>query len=111
MLDIGKHDTRRIFFIRLVCRIGWVAFGKSYLVLFVDIQSPKDSWSPPLLPVCPPTIPLWQIAIGIVQIVIGKEIFGGVGMNILNPALTARAFLFFAYPAEISGDKPGFVPR
>ncbi|NNJ70662.1 MAG: NADH:ubiquinone reductase (Na(+)-transporting) subunit B [Kiritimatiellales bacterium] len=52
-----------------------------------------------------PTIPLWQVAIGIsFGIVIGKEIFGGVGYNILNPALTARAFLFFAYPAQISGD-------
>ena len=54
----------------------------------------------------PPTIPLWQVAIGIAfGVVIGKEIFGGTGMNVLNPALTARAFLFFAYPAEISGDK------
>jgi Na+-transporting NADH:ubiquinone oxidoreductase subunit B len=53
----------------------------------------------------PPTIPLWQVAIGVsFGIVVGKEIFGGTGMNILNPALTARAFLFFAYPAEISGD-------
>ncbi len=56
--------------------------------------------------VLPPTIPLWQVAVGIsFGIVIGKEIFGGVGYNILNPALTARAFLFFAYPAQISGDK------
>ena len=54
----------------------------------------------------PPTIPLWQVAMGILfGVVIGKEIFGGTGMNILNPALTARAFCFFAYPAEISGDK------
>ncbi|MEM9558582.1 MAG: NADH:ubiquinone reductase (Na(+)-transporting) subunit B [Acidobacteriota bacterium] len=54
----------------------------------------------------PPTIPLWQVAVGIAfGVVVGKEIFGGTGMNILNPALTARAFLFFAYPAEISGDK------
>ena len=53
----------------------------------------------------PPTIPLWQVAVGIsFGVVIGKEIFGGVGYNILNPALTARAFLFFAYPAQISGD-------
>jgi Na+-transporting NADH:ubiquinone oxidoreductase subunit B len=52
----------------------------------------------------PPTIPLWQAALGILfGVIIGKEIFGGVGMNILNPALTARAFLFFAYPADISG--------
>ncbi|MEM7675313.1 MAG: NADH:ubiquinone reductase (Na(+)-transporting) subunit B [Myxococcota bacterium] len=53
----------------------------------------------------PATIPLWQVAIGIAfGIVIGKEIFGGTGMNFLNPALTARAFLFFAYPAYISGE-------
>ena len=55
--------------------------------------------------VLPPTIPLWQVAAGIsFGIVIGKEIFGGVGYNILNPALTGRAFLFFAYPMQISGD-------
>ncbi len=55
--------------------------------------------------ILPPTIPLWQVAIGIAfGVIVGKEIFGGTGMNILNPALTARAFLFFAYPAEISGD-------
>ncbi len=53
----------------------------------------------------PATIPLWQVAIGIVfGTVIGKEIFGGTGKNFLNPALTARAFLYFAYPGEISGD-------
>ncbi|MEZ4317504.1 MAG: NADH:ubiquinone reductase (Na(+)-transporting) subunit B [Myxococcota bacterium] len=52
----------------------------------------------------PPTIPLWMAAIGIIfGVVIGKEVFGGVGMNILNPALTARAFVFFTYPAVISG--------
>ncbi len=56
--------------------------------------------------ILPPTIPLWQVAIGTsFGVVIGKEVFGGVGMNILNPALTTRAFLFFAYPAQISGDK------
>ena len=61
-----------------------------------------------LLPlIVPATIPLWQIALGMTfGVVIGKEVFGGVGMNVLNPALCARAFLFFAYPAQISGDKP-----
>ena len=55
--------------------------------------------------ILPPTIPLWQVALGITfGVIIGKEIFGGTGMNIFNPALTARAFLF-AYPAQISGDK------
>jgi len=53
----------------------------------------------------PPTTPLWQAALGIsFGIVIGKEIFGGTGRNFLNPALTGRAFLFFAYPATMSGD-------
>jgi Na+-transporting NADH:ubiquinone oxidoreductase subunit B len=53
----------------------------------------------------PPDIPLWQVALGIsFGVVIGKEVFGGTGRNIFNPALTARAFLFFAYPAQISGD-------
>ena len=53
----------------------------------------------------PPSIPLWQVALGIsFGVVIGKEVFGGTGKNFLNPALTGRAFLFFAYPAQMSGD-------
>ena len=55
--------------------------------------------------ILPATVPLWQVALGITfGIVVGKEIFGGTGMNVLNPALTGRAFLFFAYPAQLSGD-------
>ena len=55
--------------------------------------------------ILPPAIPLWQVALGIsFGVVVGKEIFGGTGMNVLNPALVARAFVFFAYPAEMSGD-------
>lgn len=55
--------------------------------------------------ILPPTTPLWQAALGIsFGVVIAKEVFGGTGMNFVNPALAARAFLFFAYPAEISGD-------
>ncbi|MBW2193643.1 MAG: NADH:ubiquinone reductase (Na(+)-transporting) subunit B, partial [Deltaproteobacteria bacterium] len=54
----------------------------------------------------PPTIPLWQVAIGIsFGVVIGKEIFGGTGRNFLNPALTGRAFLFFAYPGNMTGER------
>ena len=53
----------------------------------------------------PPSVPLWMLAIAtIFGVVIGNEIFGGTGYNIFNPALTARAFLFFAYPAKMSGD-------
>jgi Na+-transporting NADH:ubiquinone oxidoreductase subunit B len=54
---------------------------------------------------CPPDAPLWQVALGIsFGLVIGKEIFGGTGKNFLNPALTGRAFLYFAYPLTWSGD-------
>lgn len=56
--------------------------------------------------IVPVDIPLWMLAIAVVfGVVIGKEVFGGTGMNILNPALTIRAFLFFAYPTWMSGDK------
>ena len=56
--------------------------------------------------VMPIDIPLWMLAVSVVfAVIIGKEVFGGTGMNILNPALTARAFLFFAYPTYMSGDK------
>lgn len=56
--------------------------------------------------IVPIDIPLWMLAVAVVfGVVIGKEVFGGTGMNILNPALTIRAFLFFAYPTWMSGDK------
>lgn len=56
--------------------------------------------------VLPPSIPLWMVAVATAfAVIIGKEVFGGTGMNIMNPALTARAFLFFAYPAFMSGDR------
>ncbi len=60
-----------------------------------------------LIPLCMPVdVPLWMLAVAtIFAVVIGKEVFGGTGMNILNPALTARAFLFFAYPTQMSGNK------
>ncbi|MBA7571667.1 Na(+)-translocating NADH-quinone reductase subunit B [subsurface metagenome] len=55
--------------------------------------------------VVPVDVPLWMVAVATAfAVIIGKEVFGGTGMNLLNPALTARAFLFFAYPAWMSGD-------
>ncbi|GAB4152060.1 MAG: NADH:ubiquinone reductase (Na(+)-transporting) subunit B [Planctomycetota bacterium] len=55
--------------------------------------------------IVPPSLPLWQLAVGVAfAVVLGKEVFGGTGMNIFNPALLCRAFLFFAFPAQISGD-------
>ncbi len=62
--------------------------------------------------VMPPDVPLWMVAVATAfAVIFGKEVFGGTGMNILNPALTARAFLFFAYPAEMSGDKVWIAER
>ncbi len=60
-----------------------------------------------LIPLClPPDVPLWMVALAtIFAVVVGKEAFGGTGMNPLNPALTARVFLFFAFPTFMSGDK------
>ncbi|VAX25176.1 Na(+)-translocating NADH-quinone reductase subunit B [hydrothermal vent metagenome] len=88
-----------------------VAVGGLWEVLFAIIRKHEinegffvTSMLFPLI--LPPDIPYWQVALGVsFGVVIGKEVFGGVGMNILNPALTGRAFLFFAYPAQISGDK------
>ncbi len=88
-----------------------LAVGGLWEVLFAVVRSHEvaegflvTSLLFPLI--LPPDIPLWLVAIGIsFGVVIGKEVFGGVGMNILNPALTGRVFLFFAYPAYISGDK------
>jgi Na+-transporting NADH:ubiquinone oxidoreductase subunit B len=87
------------------------AVGISWEILFAVVRKHEinegffvTSMLFPLI--LPPTIPLWQVALGIsFGVVIGKEVFGGVGMNILNPALTARVFLFFAYPLQISGDR------
>jgi Na+-transporting NADH:ubiquinone oxidoreductase subunit B len=84
--------------------------GFAWEALFATVR--KHPMSEGVLVTCalfpltlPPTIPLWQAALGIsFGIVIGKEIFGGTGRNFLNPALTGRAFLYFAYPAQNSGD-------
>lgn len=92
----------------LVCNIT----GGVIEVIFASIRKHEvnegflvTGWLIPLI--VPPTIPLWQVAIGTAfGVIFGKEVFGGTGKNIFNPALMARAFLFFAYPAQISGDRP-----
>src|SRR5690606_6485352 len=92
----------------LVCNIT----GGIIEVIFATIRKHEvnegflvTGWLIPLI--VPPTIPLWQVAVGTAfGVIFGKEVFGGTGRNIFNPALMARAFLFFAYPAQISGDQP-----
>ena len=56
--------------------------------------------------IVPPNLPLWELAVGVAfAVIFGKEVFGGTGMNVFNPALVARAFIFFAYPSDMSGAK------
>ena len=120
MMNLGlSHDPSSLisnaaygllFFapIFLVCNIT----GGLVEVIFATIRKHEvnegflvTGWLIPLI--VPPTMPLWQIAVGTAfGVMFGKEVFGGTGKNIFNPALMARAFLFFAYPAQISGEKP-----
>lgn len=113
MAGIGPHFVQHwIEGLKIVLPLLIVSYGVGGLweVLFAVVRKHEISEgfliSGLLFPmILPPTIPLWQAAVGIsFGIVLGKEIFGGVGFNILNPALTARCFLYFAYPAQISGD-------
>ncbi len=103
-LRIGMGKILPILFVTLVT-------GGFWEVLFAMVRKHEISEgffvTGFLIPlIVPPSIPLWQIVVATTfGVVIGKEIFGGVGMNIFNPALVARAFLFFAFPGKISGDK------
>lgn len=85
-----------------------VGLGVEFLFCIIKQHSINEGFlvSGMLIPLCLPVdIPLWMVAVATVfAVVIGKEVFGGTGMNILNVALTARAFLFFAYPTKMSGD-------
>ncbi|MBT4499395.1 MAG: NADH:ubiquinone reductase (Na(+)-transporting) subunit B [Gemmatimonadetes bacterium] len=100
------HGALYFLPVYIVCMIVGIAWE----VLFCSVRGHEVNEgffvSGMLIPlILPPTIPLWQVAIGTsFGVVLGKEVFGGTGKNFLNPALTARAFLYFAYPAEISGD-------
>ncbi len=83
--------------------------GTEFLFVFIKGKEIEEGFlvSGMLIPlIVPVDIPLWMLATAtIFAVIIGKEVFGGTGMNIVNPALLARAFLFFAYPSKISGDK------
>lgn len=87
------------------------AVGLGLEIVFAQIRNHEVSEgffvSGLLIPmIIPPETPLWQVAVAVAfAVIFGKEVFGGSGMNIVNPALTARAFLFFAYPSQMSGDK------
>lgn len=85
-----------------------VGLGVEFLFCIIKRESIQEGFlvSGMLIPLCLPVdVPLWMVAVAtIFAVVIGKEVFGGTGMNILNPALTARAFLFFAYPTKMSGN-------
>ena len=117
-LGITRGWIENLFFgIKTILPIIIVTFvtGAFWEILFSIVR--KHDISEGFLVTCalipltmPPSIPLWQLAIATsFGIVIGKEIFGGVGMNIFNPALTARCFIFFSYPSRISGDQVWLV--
>ena len=90
-----------------------VSYGSGLLVEFIfairNGHTVQEGFlvSGMLIPLCmPAAVPLWMVAVAtIFAVVIGKEVFGGTGMNILNVALTARAFLFFAHPTKMSGNE------
>lgn len=86
-----------------------VGLGVEFIFCIIKKHSINEGYlvSGMLIPLCLPVdIPLWMVAVAtIFAVVIGKEVFGGTGMNILNVALTARAFLFFAYPTKMSGNE------
>jgi len=105
--------TNFLFGLKIFLPILLIAYatGAVWEFLFAVIRKREvdegflvTGWLIPLI--LPPTIPLWQVAVATsFGMVIGKMIFGGTGMNVFNPALVARAFLFFAYPGDISGDE------
>jgi Na+-transporting NADH:ubiquinone oxidoreductase subunit B len=114
---LGGHDASNIwhnlwygavFFLPIYLTVFLV--GGFWEVLFASIRGHEVNegffvTSVLFALICPPDLPLWQAALGIsFGVVVGKEVFGGTGKNFMNPALTGRAFLFFAYPAQISGE-------
>lgn len=115
-LSVGESpDYMTMFFYGLLKMLPIIIItygvGLGLEIIFAQIRNHEVSEgffvSGLLIPmIIPPETPLWQVAVAVAfAVIFGKEVFGGSGMNIVNPALTARAFLFFAYPAHMSGDK------
>lgn len=115
-LSIGEHAdliTNFIYGAWLVVPIIVVSYvvGLGTEFIFAQLRGHEVNEgflvSGMLIPlIVPVTTPLWMVAVAtIFAVIIGKEVFGGTGMNMMNPALLARAFLFFAYPSYMSGDK------
>ncbi|NLX22616.1 MAG: NADH:ubiquinone reductase (Na(+)-transporting) subunit B [Phycisphaerae bacterium] len=106
LLDCFVHGA--LYFLPVL--VVTFAVGLSWEILFAIVRKHEVNEgffvTGMLMPcIVPPTIPLWQVAVAVTfAVILAKEVFGGTGMNFLNIALTARAFLFFAYPAQISGD-------
>lgn len=101
------HGFIRVIPIVLVSYIA--GLGTEFIFVYFKNKEIEEGFlvSGMLIPlIVPVDIPLWMVALAtIFAVIIGKEVFGGTGMNIVNPALLARAFLFFAYPSKMSGDK------
>ncbi len=101
------HGFVRVMPIILVSYIA--GLGTEFIFVYIKNKEIEEGFlvSGMIIPlIVPVDVPLWMVAIAtIFAVIIGKEVFGGTGMNIVNPALLARAFLFFAYPSKMSGDK------
>jgi Na+-transporting NADH:ubiquinone oxidoreductase subunit B len=121
--EVGSHMDKLLYGLGVVLPIIVVSYavglGVEFIFGIIKGHSIQEGFlvTGLLIPlVMPPDVPLWMVALGtIFAVVIGKEVFGGTGMNIVNVALTTRAFLFFAYPTFlsgevwVSGDKTQFV--
>ncbi|RPC24394.1 NADH:ubiquinone reductase (Na(+)-transporting) subunit B, partial [Neisseria meningitidis] len=105
---LGKMLFGAIYFLPIYATV--FAVGGFWEVLFATVRKHEINegffvTSILFALIVPPTLPLWQAALGIsFGVVVAKEVFGGTGKNFMNPALAGRAFLFFAYPANLSGD-------
>lgn len=110
--EVGSHMDKLLYGLGVVLPIIVVSYavglGVEFIFGIIKGHSIQEGFlvTGLLIPlVMPPDVPLWMVALGtIFAVVIGKEVFGGTGMNIVNVALTARAFMFFAYPTFLSGE-------